>query len=142
MPETMKCNVANLSGLPTRKSATCPKFVNISNGVLPGKPKVPLHVTVLDQIFCGKHTFFYSTPLASKVHCSINGLENSSSSEYSQVQQLFGIAVGLFAVGVGHFLGTFFKSNSDVKESNSFGHHCFRNQKEPLFCDIFCHIFL
>ena len=46
---------------------------------------------------------FYSTPLASKVHCSINGLENSSSSEYSQVQQLFGIAVGLFAVGVGLF---------------------------------------
>ena len=47
---------------------------------------------------------WYSTPLASKVHCSINGLENSSSSEYSQVQQLFGIAVGLFAVGVGLFL--------------------------------------
>ena len=26
-----------------------------------------------------RHNFWYSTPLASKVHCSINGLENSSS---------------------------------------------------------------
>ena len=35
-----------------------------------------------------------STPPASKVHCSISGLENSSSTEYSKVQHLFGIAVG------------------------------------------------
>ena len=46
----------------------------------------------------------YSTPRASKVHCSINGLENSSSPEYSKVQHLFGIAVGLFSAGVGLFL--------------------------------------
>ena len=45
----------------------------------------------------------FSTPLASKVHCSINGLENSSSTEYSKVQHLFGIAVGLFPVGGGLF---------------------------------------
>ena len=45
-----------------------------------------------------------STPLASKVHCSINGLENSSSPQYSKVQHLFGIAVGLFSAGVGLFL--------------------------------------
>ena len=45
----------------------------------------------------------FSTPPASKVHCSINGLENSSSTEYSKVQHLFGIAVGLFPVGGGLF---------------------------------------
>ena len=45
-----------------------------------------------------------STPLASKVHCSINGLENSSSPEYSKVQHLLEITVGLFSVGVGLFL--------------------------------------
>merc|ERR550519_555522 len=45
-----------------------------------------------------------STPLASKVHCSINGLENSSSPKYSKVQHLFRIAVGLFSAGVGLFL--------------------------------------
>ena len=44
-----------------------------------------------------------SPPQASKVHCSINGLENSSSTEYSKVQHLFGIAVGLFPVGGGLF---------------------------------------
>ena len=48
--------------------------------------------------------FELSTPLASKVHCSINGLENSSSTEYSKVQHLFGITVGLFPVGGGLFL--------------------------------------
>ena len=45
----------------------------------------------------------HSTPLASKVHCSINGLENSSPPEYSKVQRLFEITVGLFSVGVGLF---------------------------------------
>ena len=49
---------------------------------------------------------YYSTPLASKVHCSINGLENSSSPKYSKVQHLFGIAVGLFSAGVGLFSAT------------------------------------
>ena len=44
-----------------------------------------------------------STPPASKVHCSINGLKNSSSPEYSKVQQFFGIAVADFTVG-GEFL--------------------------------------
>jgi len=44
-----------------------------------------------------------STPPASKVHCSINGLENSSSTEYFKVQHLFGIGVGLFPVGGGLF---------------------------------------
>ena len=48
--------------------------------------------------------YVHSTPLASKVHCSINGLENSSSPQYSKVQHLFGIAVGLFSAGVGLFL--------------------------------------
>jgi len=48
----------------------------------------------------------YSTPRASKVHCSINGLENSSSPKYSKVQHLFGIAVGLFSAGVGLFSAT------------------------------------
>ena len=47
-----------------------------------------------------------STPLASKVHCSINGLENSSSPEYSKVQHLLEITVGLFSVGVGLFFVT------------------------------------
>merc|ERR1712037_887692 len=47
-----------------------------------------------------------STPRASKVHCSINGLENSSSPKYSKVQHLFGIAVGLFSAGVGLFSAT------------------------------------
>jgi len=47
-----------------------------------------------------------STPPASKVHCSINGLENSSSLEYSKVQHLFEITVGLFSVGVGLFFVT------------------------------------
>ena len=46
------------------------------------------------------YTFNYSTPLASKVHCSINGLENSSSPEYSKVQHLLEITVELFSVGV------------------------------------------
>ena len=50
--------------------------------------------------------YFYSTPLASKVHCSINGLENSSSPEYSKVQHLLEITVGLFSVGVGLFFVT------------------------------------
>ena len=49
---------------------------------------------------------YLSTPLASKVHCSINGLENSSSPKYSKVQHLFGIAVGLFSAGVGLFSAT------------------------------------
>ena len=48
----------------------------------------------------------HSTPLASKVHCSINGLENSSSPEYSKVQHLLEITVGLFSVGVGLFFVT------------------------------------
>ena len=48
-------------------------------------------------------SFHISTPRASKVHCSINGLENSSSPKYSNVQHLFGIAVGLFPAGVGLF---------------------------------------
>ena len=48
----------------------------------------------------------FSTPLASKVHCSINGLENSSSPEYSKVQHLLEITVGLFSVGVGLFFVT------------------------------------
>jgi len=39
--------------------------------------------------------FVSSTPPAFKVHCLINGLENSSSPEYSKVQHLFGIAVGV-----------------------------------------------
>ena len=70
-----------------------------------------------------------STPLASKVHCSINGLENSSSPEYSKVQHLFGIAVGLFSAGVGLFSATVGlrksppptkkKSYSDRKKSSS-----------------------
>merc|ERR1711954_43443 len=47
-----------------------------------------------------------STPRASKVHCSINGLENSSSPEYSKVQHPFEITVGLFSVGVGLFFVT------------------------------------
>merc|ERR1712016_538290 len=47
-----------------------------------------------------KH-FLVSTPLASKVHCSINGLENSSSPEYSKVQHLLEITVGLFFVAGG-----------------------------------------
>ena len=47
--------------------------------------------------------FVDSTPLASKVHCSINGLENSSSPKYSKVQHLFEITVGLFSFGVGLF---------------------------------------
>ena len=50
--------------------------------------------------------FYNSTPLASKVHCSINGLENSSSPEYSKVQHLLEITVGLFSVGVGLFFVT------------------------------------
>merc|ERR1712016_88221 len=50
--------------------------------------------------------FGHSTPLASKVHCSINGLENSSSPEYSKVQHLLEITVGLFSVGVGLFFVT------------------------------------
>ena len=50
--------------------------------------------------------FCHSTPLASKVHCSINGLENSSSPEYSKVQHLLEITVGLFSVGVGLFFVT------------------------------------
>ena len=41
-----------------------------------------------------------STPPASKVHCSINGLENSSSPEYSKVQHFSGSAVELFSIGV------------------------------------------
>ena len=49
---------------------------------------------------------FSSTPLASKVHGSINGLENSSSPEYSKVQHLLEITVGLFSVGVGLFFVT------------------------------------
>ena len=53
-----------------------------------------------------EQNFGYSTPLASKVHCSINGLENSSSPKYSKVQHLFGIAVGLFSAGVGLFSAT------------------------------------
>merc|ERR1719264_599910 len=48
----------------------------------------------------------HSTPRASKVHCSINGLENSSSLKYSKVQHLFRIAVGLFSAGVGLFSAT------------------------------------
>ena len=47
--------------------------------------------------------FLNSTPPASKVHCSINGLENSSSPEYSKVQHLIRVAVGLFSAGVGLF---------------------------------------
>ena len=50
--------------------------------------------------------FINSTPLASKVHFSINGLENSSSPEYSKVQHLLEITVGLFSVGVGLFFVT------------------------------------
>ena len=41
-----------------------------------------------------------STPPSSKVHCSINGLENSSSPEYSKVQHFSGSAVELFSIGV------------------------------------------
>ena len=50
------------------------------------------------------HNFTHSTPPASKVHCSINGLENSSSPEYSKVQHFSGSAVELFSIGVGLFL--------------------------------------
>ena len=52
------------------------------------------------------HDKYHSTPLASKVHCSINGLENSSSPKYSKVQHLLRIAVGLFSAGVGLFSAT------------------------------------
>ena len=63
--------------------------------------------------------FIHSTPRASKVHCSINGLENSSSPEYSKVQHLFGIAVGLFLVGGGLFsvTGGLGKSPPPTKKS-------------------------
>ena len=57
-------------------------------------------------ILCYRSNFGDSTPLASKVHCSINGLENSSSPEYSKVQHLLEITVGLFSVGVGLFFVT------------------------------------
>merc|ERR1711954_333798 len=60
-----------------------------------------------------------STPPASKVHCSINGLENSSSPEYSKVQHLFEITVGLLSVGVGLFFcyrRTWKKSSSNQKK--------------------------
>ena len=56
--------------------------------------------------YCMAFFLFVSTPLASKVHCSINGLENSSSPEYSKVQHLLEITVGLFSVGVGLFFVT------------------------------------
>ena len=68
--------------------------------------------------------YTYSTPLASKVHCSINGLENSSSLEYSKVQHLFEITVGLFSVGVGLFSRysrTWKKSSLNQKKSYSNG---------------------
>ena len=55
-----------------------------------------------------------STPRASKVHCSINRLEDSSSPEYSKVQHLFRIAVGLFLVG-----GGLRKSSPPAKKSPS-----------------------
>ena len=67
-----------------------------------GKPQ-------LTNVGCWKWwniVYIYSTPRASKVHCSINGLENSSSPKYSKVQHLFGIAVGLFSAGVGLFSAT------------------------------------
>ena len=55
---------------------------------------------------CKRKGCVHSTPLASKVHGSINGLENSSSPEYSKVQHLLEITVGLFSVGVGLFFVT------------------------------------
>ena len=75
-----------------------------------------------------------STPPASKVHCSINGLENSSSTEYSKVQHLFGIAVGLFPVGGGLFFcysRTQKKSYSDRKKSSSNRKKSSSDQKSP-----------
>ena len=48
-----------------------------------------------------KEVLRHSTPRASKVHCSINGLENSSSPKYSKVQHLFGVAVWLFSARLG-----------------------------------------
>ena len=51
------------------------------------------------QIFTIQSNHKVSTPQASKVHCSINGLKNSSSPEYSKVQKFFGIAVADFTVG-------------------------------------------
>ena len=62
----------------------------------------------------------FSTPPVFKVHCSINGLENSSSPEYSKVQHFFGSAVELFSIGVELFsvgveLGK--KFDSDRKSS-------------------------
>merc|ERR1712210_273317 len=60
----------------------------------------------LKSNFGGGQNLRNSTPRASKVHCSINGLENSSSPKYSKVQHLFGIAVGLFSAGVGLFSAT------------------------------------
>ena len=67
-----------------------------------------LHGYVKFTIISSDRSSLYaiSTPLASKVHCSINGLENSSSPEYSKVQHLLEITVGLFSVGVGLFFVT------------------------------------
>ena len=64
---------------------------------------IPLQYISTTVIYISFHN---STPLASKVHCSINGLENSSSPEYSKVQHLLEITVGLFSVGVGLFFVT------------------------------------
>ena len=63
---------------------------------------VPLAMFVMniDDLVNNCHN---STPLASKVHCSINGLENSSSPEYSKVQHLFRVAVGLFPLELDFF---------------------------------------
>ena len=76
----------------------------------------------------------FSTPPASKVHCSINGLENLSSTEYSKVQHLFGIAVGLFPAGGGLFFcysRTWKKSYSDRKKSYSNRKKSSSDQKSP-----------
>ena len=74
------------------------EFPLFDQKVFPDVALLELHNISLD--------FTISTPLASKVHCSINGLENSSSPEYSKVQHLLEITVGLFSVGVGLFFVT------------------------------------
>ena len=81
---------------------------------LPSPKEALLSNSLFTLNYFGNYFLFYliqhwkygaicAVPRASKVHCSINGLENSSSPEYSKVQHLFGIAVGLFLVGGGLF---------------------------------------
>ena len=89
---------------------------------------------------CGNTVLTLSTPQASKVHCSINGLENSSSPEYSKVQYLFEITVGLFSVRVGLFLvggGLFPSPTVTGKKSYSYKKKSYCNLKKVLDFGIF-----